>query len=230
MFEDKKILAIIPARAGSKGIHRKNLLKLEGQTLLERTFLQAKQSRYLDRIILSSENFEIQQVAKSINLEVPFNRPISLAGDQASSMDVVRHAIEEIGEAYDYIVLLQVTSPLRVSEDIDNCVELCVRSEARSCVSVVSSNVSPELMFTLTAQREISLVDKVVAGDIRRQASEQFFYPNGAVYIAESKWLAKAPHFISSDAVAYEMPRMRSFDLDEQEDWEIIQKLTSKLR
>jgi N-acylneuraminate cytidylyltransferase len=85
-------------------------------------------------------------------------------------------------------------------------------------------------MFTLTAQREISLVDKVVAGDIRRQASEQFFYPNGAVYIAESKWLAKAPHFISSDAVAYEMPRMRSFDLDEQEDWEIIQKLTSKLR
>ena len=225
MFDAYSVLAIIPARGGSKRLPGKNLLAIDGVTLLERTLRQAQQSRYIDRIILSSEDPSIQRQALKIGLEVPFSRPVELATDDSSSIDVVRHALKSIKKVYDLVVLLQVTSPLRSSEDIDRCIERCVNTPAPACVSVVASNTRPDLMFSLERDDVFDVKGFSWLKKSSNSPKGGLFVPNGAVYVAKSSWIMKAPHFLSSESVAYIMPKIRSFDLDDEEDWAVISKL-----
>lgn len=117
-----KILAIIPARGGSKGVPRKNIRDLAGKPLIAWTIEEAKKSKYITRLILSSEDEEIIEAAKKYGCEVPFVRPIELAQDNTPGIEPVLHAIEKC-PGYDYVLLLQPTSPLRTVEDIDGCIE-----------------------------------------------------------------------------------------------------------
>ena len=229
MLANKSFLGVIPARGGSKGIPGKNLLQLHGRSLLERAFIQASGSKFLDRVILSSEDPEIQALSRQIGLEVPFTRPEMLARDDSSSIDVVRHALNSIDEKFDFVVLLQVTSPLRISSDIDECISLCVRNHAPACVSVVESEMSPDMLFTLTDKS--MLVSQETSDFLRprRQDRETYFFPNGAVYVADAKWIMKETHFISARSLAYVMPKRRSIDLDDVEDWDLIQLLSDDL-
>jgi CMP-N,N'-diacetyllegionaminic acid synthase len=119
MFEGKTILAIVPARGGSKGVPRKNIRLLAGKPLIAWTIDEAKKSRYIDRLILSSEDDEIIEVAREFGCEIPFKRPDELAQDDTPGIESVIHAINTLEEKYDFVVLLQPTSPLRTVEDID---------------------------------------------------------------------------------------------------------------
>jgi CMP-N,N'-diacetyllegionaminic acid synthase len=228
MLESKTILGVIPARGGSKGLPGKNLFELEGKTLLEWTFSHAKGSQYLDRVVLSSEDQAIQSAARQIGLEAPFSRPTRLAMDDSSSIDVIRHALVSLDTHYDFVVLLQVTSPLRTSIDIDRCVELCIENSAPACISVVKSEMPPELLFTITDNHLLHKSRYRSPLKARRQERDQYFFPNGAVYVANSRWIMQEPHFISDQTLAYVMPKTRSFDLDEIEDWELIRKLAKE--
>ena len=118
-----KVLAVIPARGGSKGLVRKNILDLAGIPLIAWTIEAAKRSKYIDRVVLSSDDDEIMAVAKHYGCEVPFRRPSALASDDAASLDVLFHAIEKV-PGYDYVILLQPTSPLRTFTDIDSAFEM----------------------------------------------------------------------------------------------------------
>lgn len=127
MINNKKILAIIPARGGSKGLPRKNIRELAGKPLIAWTIEAGRKSKYIDRLIVSSEDFEIIEVAKKYGAEIPFVRPKHLAEDESLGLDPVFHALREL-PGYDIVVLLQPTSPLRLTEDIDACIEQLIDS------------------------------------------------------------------------------------------------------
>ncbi|MEK7358375.1 MAG: acylneuraminate cytidylyltransferase family protein, partial [Bdellovibrionota bacterium] len=149
MIDGKRVLGVIPARGGSKGILRKNVRNLGGKPLIAWTIEATRSSRYLDRVIVSTDDREIAEVSVAHGAEVPFLRPAELASDTATSPQVLAHALGEC-PGFDLAVLLQPTSPLRETADIDVCIELCVRNAATSAVSVKTVDVHPAHMFIET--------------------------------------------------------------------------------
>ena len=144
-----KVLAVIPARGGSKGLIRKNILDLAGLPLIAWTIKAAKESQIISNVILSSDDDEIIEVAKRFDCEVPFKRPSHLATDNATSVDVLAHAIKDYS-SYDFVIMLQPTSPLRTSIDIDAAFELMTSLNAKSCVSVCQTSKTPYWMYSLS--------------------------------------------------------------------------------
>jgi len=214
MIAGQKILGIIPARGGSKTIPRKNVKVLAGKPLIAWTIEAAQKSQYLDRLILSSEDAEIIAVAREWGCEVPFVRPIELAQDDTPGIEPVIHAINNIGEKFDYIVLLQPTSPLRTVKDIDDCIRYCIQEDAQVCVSVCAADKNPYWMHTLDErQRLCPLMQKGYSIE-RRQDLPPVYAENGAIYVAQTDYLLKAKHFITKETLAYIMPAARSWDID----------------
>lgn len=213
MIDGKRVLGIIPARGGSKGIPRKNLRLLAGKPLLTWTIEAARDSHYLDRVILSSEDEAIIAVARKWGCEVPFIRPAELARDDTPGIEPVLHAIHSIGGNYDYIVLLQPTSPLRTTEDIDGCISHCVRGNAPACVSVTAVAQHPSWMHTLDSQGRLLPLLSWSSADCR-QDLPPVYLENGAVYVARTDYLMSRRDFITTETIAYIMPAARSVDID----------------
>jgi CMP-N,N'-diacetyllegionaminic acid synthase len=227
MIEGKTVLAVIPARGGSKGIPRKNIRDLCGKPLIAWTIEEAKKSKYIDRLILSSEDLEIIEVAKEWGCDVPFVRPTELAQDQTPGIDPVLHAIEQL-PPYQYIVLLQPTSPLRSVGDIDGCIEQCVSNKVSSCVSVTEADRSPYWMYLLDEKNRMRpLLDSRQTIN-RRQELPAIFALNGAVYVAKSDCLTVSRTFVTADAVAYQMPKERSVDIDTEMDLAYVKAMITK--
>lgn len=215
MIGGKTVLAVIPARGGSKGIPRKNLRELGGRPLIAWTIGEAKKSRYVDRLILSSEDEEIIRVAREWSCEVPFVRPAELSRDETPGVDPVLHAMEML-PGYDYVVLLQPTSPLRKAEDIDGAIRRCAESGAPSCVTVTESPKHPRWMFTLDPAGRLHPVVSSEPGPDRRQDLPKVYELNGAVYVADAGWLGKSRRLVAGDTVGHVMPGERSVDIDDE--------------
>lgn len=217
MINGKKVLAVIPARGGSKGIPRKNIINVAGKPLIAWTIEAAKTSKHIDRIVLSSDNDEIITVARQWGCEVPFKRPDDLALDETPGVMPVLHALEML-PGYDYVVLLQPTSPLRTAADIDGCIERCAADKAHCCVSVTEPDKSPYWMYHLTNNGCLTPVLEKEKTITRRQNLPVVYALNGAVYVAESQWLLTNKAFLTRETRAYAMPRNRSVDIDSQMD------------
>lgn len=222
MIDEKKVLAIIPARGGSKGLPRKNLLEAEGKPLLAWTIDEGLKSRFIDRLILSSEDLEIIETAKKWGCEVPFTRPMQLATDEASTVEVILHAMNTLKENYDYIVLLQPTSPLRKVKDIDRCINLCYSQNAPACASVTEADKSPYWMFQLGENKTLQPILDSTGLKSRRQDLPKIFVLNGAVYVAEWSWFLENKTFLTKDTLAYVMDKKRSLDIDTEIDFKIF--------
>lgn len=222
MIDGNTVLAILPARGGSKGVSRKNIREVAGKPLIAWTIQEARNSKYIDRFILSSEDEEIIQTAERLGCEVPFVRPVELARDDTPGIAPVLHAIETLAEDYDYIVLLQPTSPLRMAKDIDACIEFCLNSGAPACVSVTEPVHNPYWMFKVNKKGRMTPVIKSNRAFSRRQVLPTIYAVNGAVYVARSEWLQKKRTFISDETVAYPMPAERSLDIDSEFDLRIF--------
>ncbi|AWE06399.1 acylneuraminate cytidylyltransferase [Lysinibacillus sp. 2017] len=211
-----KILAIIPARGGSKGVPRKNIRNLAGKPLIAWTIEEAKKSKYIDRLILSSEDDEIIDVAKQYGCEVPFKRPLELAQDDTPGIEPVLHAIEQC-PGYDYVVLLQPTSPLRTGEDIDGCIETLLASDGDFCLSVTEPEKSPYWMYTLDDDKMVPLLpqDKLI---VRRQDLPKVYALNGAVYVGKRSSLIEEQSFLTQNTLAFVMNQINSIDIDSELD------------
>ena len=146
MFEGEKVLGVIPARGGSKGLPRKNILKVRGKPLIWYSYEAALKSKFIDLTILSTDDDEIIEEANKFKIYVPFKRPDELAGDDAETIDTVLHACSYFPE-YKYVVLLQPTSPMRLTTDIDQCFDLLHTTHAPACVTVCQPQHKPEWMF-----------------------------------------------------------------------------------
>jgi N-acylneuraminate cytidylyltransferase len=221
MIEGNTFLAVIPARGGSKGIPGKNLREVRGKPLLAWTMDEAKKSRHIDRIILSSEDPEIMRVAEKWRVETPFVRPTALASDEATLPEVLLHAIGQV-PGYDYVVLLQPTSPLRTAEDIDTCIEMCIKKKAKGCISVTEPDKSPYWMYKLDENDFISPLISSEHLTKRRQELPRVYVPNGAVYIAEIPFFLQTKSLVSESTIAYKMPKNRSLDIDTNLDLAIL--------
>lgn len=222
-----KVLALITARGGSKGLPRKNVLLAGGKPLVAWTVQAALESQFVDRVVLSSDDDEIMVAAEAAGCEVPFRRPSHLATDEASSMDVVKHALQELPD-YDYLVLLQPTSPLRTNEDIDTAFQLMLSKNAPACVSVSEVEQSPYWMYQLTNENKLVNILEPLEVLSRRQDLPAVYTLNGAIYIAKVEWLMKTEKFVDTETIAYRMPKNRSLDIDDINDFEKFTKIINK--
>lgn len=218
MISCKRVLAVVTARGGSKGIPHKNLREVAGRPLLAWSIAAGRTSRYIDRLVLSSEDDEIIAAALRLGCEVPFVRPPRLAADDTPGIEPVLHALEQL-PGYDYVVLLQPTSPLRISKDIDCCLELCEQQGAPACVSVRRSRENPCFTFCVGPDGRMSPVVSNGNHGGRRQDFPDFFVLNGAVYVAQPEWLKRTRSFVAEGAIAYVMPGERSLEIDEEDDF-----------
>ncbi|MDW7643579.1 MAG: acylneuraminate cytidylyltransferase family protein [Desulfuromonadales bacterium] len=226
MIDGKKILSIIPARGGSKGIKRKNIRDVGGKPLIAWTIDAAAKSRYIDRVVLSSDDEEIIEVARRYGCEVPFLRPSELSGDDTPGIAPVLHALDNLS-GYDVVVLLQPTSPLRTSADIDGAIDFWAKQKAPACVSVSPSAKSPFWMYTLDTNAKLHpLIKKELI--LRRQDLPDTMVLNGAIYVADCGWLRTEKTFLTPETVGFVMPISRSLDIDEEIDLEICDALLSK--
>lgn len=212
MIGSRRVLALIPARGGSKGIPGKNIVPLAGKPLLGWTVEAAQACASIDEIVLSTDDEAIAEAGRKLGASVPFMRSASLATDEASTMDAVFDALDRL-PGFDVVVLLQPTSPLRTAADIDSC--LALLNDAPACVSVRPANDHPYLTFSVDDQHRLVPVSPVPKGQsLRRQDLPGAWCLNGAVYVAEIPWLRVQRSFISARTVAYAMPAERSIDID----------------
>ena len=232
MKKENKILAIIPARAGSKGIKDKNIIDLNGKPLIAYSIEAAKKSKYIDRIVVSTDGEEIARVAKEWGADVPFLRPDYLASDTAKTIDAMVHCIEtlkEMGEEYDYVVLLQPTQPLRKAKHIDEAIEQLISSGEESLVSISKVKDHPILIRTLdNTGHVVNLLN--TSSTQRRQDFPDYYKVNGAIYINKLNENFNLETSLNDNRLAYVMNEKYDVDIDELLDLKIAElMLTNNL-
>lgn len=236
MYKGMTILGIIPARGGSKGLPRKNIRELVGKPMIAWTIERALASVYLDKVIVSTEDAEIAEVAKKYGADVPFMRPADLAGDKTPTIDVIIHAVnffKEKGIAFDYVVLLEPTSPLRKENDIDDAIRLLIdrQSDADSLVSVGEVHLEhPSLMKTVSDGYLVpyETTDKKI---YRRQDMPTVYFPYGVIYISKTGKLIETGTFYQERTIPYFIERWQNYEVDDIYDFICVEAiLKSKLK
>ena len=218
MYKDKKVLAIIPARGGSKGIPHKNIVSLCGKPLIAYTIEAAKSSKYVDTVLVSTDDVNIQVVSERHGASIPFLRDDQLASDEATTISVVVDTVKRLAtknEVYDVVVLLQPTSPLRTAEEIDVALDVFFQNDMQGVVSVHVSEASPFLLRTIQGQRLQQIID--VSSTIRRQDMPTYYEVNGAIYINAASDITESLSF-NDNPIPYIMNREHSMDIDTWDD------------
>lgn len=225
----ERVLGVIPARGGSKGVPKKNIKLLGGKPLIQWSIEAATGSKIIDRVIVSTDCNEIASVSENLSCEVPFKRPGYLATDTANSIDVLIHAIESLESDYDWVVLLQPTSPFRSSHHIDEAFELMLKNLKKSCVGVVESNKSPEWMYWLSDDKKS--LKKIIDKDspTRRQDCKTSYVVNGAIYICKIDDLKKTMRVMNDDSLPYVMSEKDSLDIDSLIDLKMAEIILGEL-
>ncbi len=222
-----KILAIIPARGGSKGVPKKNIKNLGDKPLIAWSIDAAKKSNLIDKIMVSSDSEEILSVAKNFGAETPFIRPAYLASDTASSKDVLIHAIDfykEKNSHFDYIVLLQPTSPFRKEGDIDKAIKKAIDTNADMVVSVKETSANP--YYVLFEENENGFLEKSKKATFtRRQDCPDVYEYNGSIYIIKVSALIEKDSLSFAHTVKFLMDEMHSVDIDTPIDFGFAQYL-----
>lgn len=221
-------IAIIPARGGSKGLPGKNLLPLQGIPLVAHSVLQAVESTSVDRVIVSTDSYEIAEVANQFGGEVIW-RPDELSGDSASTESAVLHVLDQIGNTGstnpELVVLLQCTSPCRTPKDIDNAVQTLISNGADSCFSVCSEHFTGR--WRLDGEDKPYPVNFSPSHRPRRQEYPIEYLENGNIYVFTSDLMSKHKTRIGGYAVMYPMSPLKSLQIDTKEDLDIIKSVLS---
>ncbi len=230
-----RILGLVPARGGSKGVPWKNLKSLCGHPLLWYTAQAALGSNKLSRVILSTDDAKIAEAGRECGLEVPFLRPAELAQDATPMLPVAQHAMrwmETAGESFDALCLLQPTNPLRKSEDIDACIELLISSGADAAATVlpVPHAHNPHWVYFRDQEGFLRLSTGEAAPIPRRQDLPPAFHREGSVYVVRRETLLNRGSFYGERFVGLEIPPERSVNIDTPEDWLAAERLISKMR
>ncbi len=228
-----RVLGLIPARGGSKGVPRKNLRRLNGKPLLQYTVEAALAATRLSRVILSTEDEEMAEAGRRCGVEVPFLRPPELARDETPMLPVVRHAVASLeagGDRYDAICLLQPTNPMRRATDIDACIELLENSEADAVVTVlrVPSEYNPHWVYFRGAGDYLHLSTGESTPITRRQELPPAFHREGSVYVTRRDVLMEGHSFYGTRLAGYLMDASLSVNIDTMEDWERAERLISQ--
>ena len=220
MLKNKTFLAIIPARGGSKRLPRKNILNLCGKPLISWSIEAGLKSKYIDKVVVSSDDTEILNISNEFKVQV-IKRPNELASDTSTSFDVVQHAIDNL-ESYEYILLLQPTSPLRNENHIDKAIEILKEKNADAVISVCEMNHNP--LWSNTLDDSLSM-EGFISNNLlnnRSQDLKKYYRLNGAIYLCKTdKLLKEKSFFLKKNIFAYVMNSNDSIDIDRKEDFEL---------
>ncbi|MCH9657058.1 MAG: acylneuraminate cytidylyltransferase family protein [Planctomycetes bacterium] len=220
------IVGLITARGGSKGVPRKNIQVLAGKPLIAWTIEAALQSQELDRVIVSTDDREIASISRRFGAEVPFIRPLELALDASSHVDVILHAIDWLAEneQYDtkYITLLQPTSPFRIADDIDGAIQFAKEINAKSVIGMMEAPSHPVCLREMNEEGLLlELVPEQEESSLRRQVLTEVYAFNGALYVLEVDFFKKSKTFRPyQETYGYKMPTERSWEIDTE--WEFL--------
>ena len=226
MHQGKSYIAIIPARGGSKRLPKKNVLDLGAKPLIAWTIEAALGCPFLDEVMVTTDDGEIAEIAKRYGANVPFMRPDALANDTATSFDAIKHAIDyyqfELRKRFDFVVLLQPTSPLRNSQNISGAIELQAKKNADAIISVCEVGHSPLWMNTLPADQSMAGFIRDEVKNKRSQDLEKFYRLNGAIYIVSvDVLLAEQTLLPEQNSYAYPMSAECSVDIDTKSDLQL---------
>jgi len=233
VINNKKVLAIVPARSGSKGLKNKNILQMEGKPLLGWPISAALKSKYVDEVVLSTDSEEYKKIGVEQGANVPFIRPSDLAGDKVASIDVILHCIEWFetqSEFFDILVLLEATSPMTEALDIDNALETLVYSSENTSIVGVSKAECNHPIFAYKKDESSLLMPFVNQSGqaIRRQKLEDAFYLDGSLYISNIDALKKKKTFYTESTMGFEFPKWKAFEIDDEIDFEVVELLMKK--
>lgn len=223
----KKILSIITARGGSKGLKRKNVVDLAGKPLIAWTIEASLDSKYITKTIVSSDDKEALDISKEYGANI-VRRPDDLSSDSATSESVIKHTIdylESMGEMFDIVILLQPTSPLRNSKDIDSAFEIMLNSDATAVISTSEFDNKILKTFIETPDGFLKGVSNNEYPFMRRQDLPAVYMSNGAIYIIDVNIFNKNHSLITDKTAPYIMPANKSFDVDSKSDLLSIEKL-----
>jgi len=227
MINGQQVVALIPARSGSKGLPGKNTLPIAGAPLVVWTIRSALDSQFIDQVIVSSDGEEVLELATDLGA-TPLHRPSSLATDSSHASEVIRHAIEG-REDCGVVVYLQPTSPLRTATHIDEALTHLATTSAEAVVSVYQTRLSPELMYRMNGKEQLEPV--VPHQEVRRQDLPPTYVLNGAIYAGFTPALMRASyHFGLMKIAAYVMSEIESVDIDDLSDFEEAQAIMEKRR
>ena len=225
------MLAVIPARGGSKGVPGKNIKELAGKPMIAYTIEAAVESEVFEKVIVSTDSREIADVARAFGAEIPFLRPEEIAGDLVSSDDVILHALDfyrKQGVTYQEICKLQPTSPLRNAEHIKGAYQLFKEKAAESLVSVCECEHSP--LWAGKIGEDLRL-DNFIAEEVKRACRQDmptYYRLNGAIYMARAESFYRNKNFLGANSIAYIMSQTESIDIDSYLDFEIAAVIKNK--
>ncbi|MEJ5038297.1 acylneuraminate cytidylyltransferase family protein [Acinetobacter johnsonii] len=228
MIGQYQVTALIPARGGSKRLPRKNVKLLGDKPLISWSIEAAKASKYIDKVVVSTDNEEIKQVSEQYGAEVPFLRPEHLSNDHASSFDVIKHAIVYLGldQTNELIVLLQPTSPLRLVSELDTALEFFITKNAKGIVSISETEHSPMWSNTLPENGCMSDFIRPEVQGKRSQDLPKFFRLNGSIYIYETlSLLEQGKIFFNESVYGFETSSETSVDIDTALDFKIAETI-----
>jgi CMP-N,N'-diacetyllegionaminic acid synthase len=233
MYKKRRVLALIPARGGSKGLPGKNIRPLLGKPLLAWSIEQVLESKYVDRLVVSTESPAIAAIARRYGADVPFLRPKELATDKSSTIDAIDHAVDflkERGEDFDYIALIEPTSPLRKKEDIDRPIKCLIdhQGSADSLVSVGQVHMEhPGIVKKITGTGVVPYCPgfKKV---FRRQDLDKAYFPYGVMYLSKIQHLFKTRTFYQKRTIPYFIERWQNYEVDDICDFYCIEAIMKK--
>jgi len=231
MYKNKTFLAIIPARGGSKGLPGKNIKEICSKPLVAWSIEAGVKSKYVDEVMVTTDYQEIADIAKEYGANVPFLRPEFLASDTATSFDAIKHTIDfyknELHREFDYIVLLEPTSPLREDCDIDNMIEKIVNNEAEfdSIVSIGEVHEHPSIMKKIINNNHLSPYCQELEMKTRRQDNDVAYFPYGVAYIVKRKSLLDEETFYTKRNTFYEIKRYQCYEIDDIYDFLAIENI-----
>lgn len=221
------LLALIPARGASKGIPRKNIKLLNGKPLIGWTIDAALRASSINRIVVSTDDEEVASIAKDFGADVPFIRPSQIAEDDTPGIEPALHAIDQLPD-FDWILLLQPTSPFRSAADIDGIVKYCLEHNAPSAVSVSKVHKHPYWMYQRSNLNKLQPLITNKKNTSRRQDLTETYVLNGALYLAHISWLKEQQSFVSQETLGYIMSPETSVDIDTPMDWQWVEFLIER--
>lgn len=235
MIEGKRVLALVPARSGSKGLPHKNIRPLHGKPLLAWPIAAALSSKHVDRVVISTDAAEYARIAQDAGADAPFLRPAELASDNAPSISFILHALDTLeaaGDHYDYVALLEPTSPLTEASDIDAALEsLHARRNAVDSIVGVTAMVSTHPAFAVRLDAE-GLMHPYAAGSFnqlpRRQDTDALYSLDGSLYISDVSAVRRERSFCHARTLPYITPRWKSLEIDDLVDFICVEAVMAQ--
>ena len=235
MIDNKKVLAIVPARSGSKGLKNKNILSLKGKPLVSYPINAANKSLYIDRVMVSTDSNTLANIASKHGAEIPYIRPSALATDEALSSDVIIHLLKLLEDQlkdYEYLVFLEPTSPLTSHEDIDEALKTLVNSKKHTALVSVAKveSTHPDFCLSIKDNQILPYKSQHLNNLTRRQDLEDLYFIDGSIYISKiSDFLVKKT-FYHEDTFPFKVPYWKSLEIDTYLDLVCVEAIVDNIR